>query len=542
MSPQGRAAVVLLLAMLYVLPLVAPFPLLDPDEGLHAAITQEMLARGDWVLPRFLGEPFLDKPILFFWAQAASFRAFGEHEAAARLPGLVFGALGALSTGWLAATMLGPRGWLAALLYTTMIVPVALMEVPVHDIAIVPFVNAALLAFWRAARAARHRQVLSWSAVAGMALGLAMLTKGLTGVAIVGLAHGTVLLLERRVRPVVIAGGILALALGVGIAAPWYIAVERTQPGYLHYYFVERHLFGFATGTQRHGTRSFFYYVPVLLAGGLPWILFTPFAARRFRPSSWPSLTPAQSDVVRLAGTWLMTGWLFLSVAGSKLFTYALPLFPAVALLALVGWTARREDVTRPSAFDRTVVVASVAGAASLALVVAALPRVVSAAPGAWTWAAASLVAVAWVVTAVAWTAGRRDHAAVLAPLAGAAVVVVLVLGVMPRVADVLSARDLAFALNRDAQLPPELWILRQRLGSVVFYLSRPLRAEATAERIRQVQLAELRSRAAPAGTRVAVAKRDWPKIAAFASRSAPFEDAGGWRLYRAQDLGVPVR
>ena len=245
MSPQGRAAVVLLLAMLYVLPLVAPFPLLDPDEGLHAAITQEMLARGDWVLPRFLGEPFLDKPILFFWAQAASFRAFGEHEAAARLPGLVFGALGALSTGWLAATMLGPRGWLAALLYTTMIVPVALMEVPVHDIAIV------------------------------------------------GLAHGTVLLLERRVRPVVIAGGILALALGVGIAAPWYIAVERTQPGYLHYYFVERHLFGFATGTQRHGTRSFFYYVPVLLAGGLPWILFTPFAARRFRPSSWPSLTPA---------------------------------------------------------------------------------------------------------------------------------------------------------------------------------------------------------------------------------------------------------
>ena len=146
---------VVLLAALYLLPLATGFPLLDPDEGLHAAITQEMVARGDYVMPRFLGEPFLDKPILFFWAQAAAFRAFGEHEAAARVPGLLFGALGALSTGWVAATILGPGGWVAALLYTTLLVPMALMQVPVHDIALVPFTNAALLAFWRAARAPR---------------------------------------------------------------------------------------------------------------------------------------------------------------------------------------------------------------------------------------------------------------------------------------------------------------------------------------------------------------------------------------------------
>ena len=114
MSTRAGAPWLVLLATLYVLPLVIPFPLLDPDEGLHAAITQEMLARGDWVLPRFLGQPFLDKPILFFWTQEASFRLFGEHEASARLPGLLFGALGALTTGWLAASILGTRGWLAS--------------------------------------------------------------------------------------------------------------------------------------------------------------------------------------------------------------------------------------------------------------------------------------------------------------------------------------------------------------------------------------------------------------------------------------------
>ncbi len=93
----------LLAASLYALPLVHPFPLLDPDEGLHAAITSEMIERGDYIVPRFLGEPFLDKPILFFWSQAASMRVVGETEAGVRLPGLVFGLLGALTTGWLAA-------------------------------------------------------------------------------------------------------------------------------------------------------------------------------------------------------------------------------------------------------------------------------------------------------------------------------------------------------------------------------------------------------------------------------------------------------
>src|SRR5213592_1294526 len=79
---------------LVVAPLAANAPLFDPDEGLHAAIAQEMVLRGDYVTPAFLGEPFLDKPILFFWAEAASLRVFGPREAAVRLPPLLFGVLG----------------------------------------------------------------------------------------------------------------------------------------------------------------------------------------------------------------------------------------------------------------------------------------------------------------------------------------------------------------------------------------------------------------------------------------------------------------
>ena len=336
------AALVLLGMALYVFPLVLDHPLIDPDEGLHAAIAQAMVEGGDYVTPRFLGEPFPDKPVFFFWALAGSLWAFGFTEAAARAPGLLFGLLGAVTTGLLAGTILGRRGgWLAGIFYATLSLPIGLMQMPVHDLALVPFTNGALLAFWRGARSARTLRVMAWSLLAGVCLGGAILTKGLSGVAIVGLAHATVLLIERRLRVAVVAGGVLALVIGMAVAAPWFIAMEHAHPGYLDYYLLQRHVLGFTTETQRHGKSAWHYYLPVVLGGGLPWILYAPFAIARQRPRASDPITECRfSDATRLGWSLLLTGTLFLSLSKSKLLTYALPLFPAIALLAAVAWLA----------------------------------------------------------------------------------------------------------------------------------------------------------------------------------------------------------
>ena len=45
-------------------------PFLDPDEGLYATITQEMVSRGDWVMPHANGLPYLDKPPHYLLAEA----------------------------------------------------------------------------------------------------------------------------------------------------------------------------------------------------------------------------------------------------------------------------------------------------------------------------------------------------------------------------------------------------------------------------------------------------------------------------------------
>ena len=262
----GLAAVV----FVYPLLLASSIPLLDPDEGLHAAIAQEMVERGDWIVPRLQGKPFLDKPILYFWAEAASLKLFGMSEGAVRLPGLLLGMLGMAATGIAGGRMFGrAAGWLAAIFYASMVLPVALTQAAAHDVALVPWVAFATLLLWEAERASSPRKALAGTIAAGAFLGLALLTKGLVGVAMVAAAHGGGLLLTRRLRPAACLRGAAAAAVAVAVAAAWYIAVERRCPEYLQYYFLDRHFKGFVTATQPHGRMPWWYYLPILLGGGL---------------------------------------------------------------------------------------------------------------------------------------------------------------------------------------------------------------------------------------------------------------------------------
>jgi len=335
-----RRAFALLALALVVAPLVASAPLFDPDEGLHAAIAQEMNARGDYVTPTFLGEPFLDKPILFFWAEALSLRVIGHNEAAVRMPPLLFGLFGMIAVAALGRALFDETAGLAAgIAYGTMLLPLGVSEVAVHDIGLVGFMCVACWCMWRIAEpsasvastsvastsvasAFRRKSVLV--VLAGVCLGLSILTKGLVGVVFTGIFAACLAVY----RPAAIVRLAIALAIAGAIAllvaAPWYIAMERAHPGYLHYYFVERHLQGYLTATQRHAGRPFWYYVPILLGGALPW---TPYL--------FVAATSARRHPLRVVvWSWFGIGLIFLSIGESKLVTYALPLFPALAIVA----------------------------------------------------------------------------------------------------------------------------------------------------------------------------------------------------------------
>jgi 4-amino-4-deoxy-L-arabinose transferase-like glycosyltransferase len=68
-------------------------PLTDVDEGAFSEATREMMARGNLVSPTLNDAPRHDKPILIYWAQAASVAVLGVSEIGFRLPSIIFALL-----------------------------------------------------------------------------------------------------------------------------------------------------------------------------------------------------------------------------------------------------------------------------------------------------------------------------------------------------------------------------------------------------------------------------------------------------------------
>ena len=487
----GPLAIVIGLVM-FVLPLAIRFPLLDPDEGLHAGIAQEMVERGDWAVPRFLGEPFLDKPILFFWAEAASMRLFGFNEAAARLPGLMFALLGAATTGLLAGRLFrASTGWIAGILYATTILPTAMAQAATHDVAIIPWINLALLSLWESQTGSRRKMVGCITA-AGVFVGLSILTKGLAGAAVVGVAYGGYRLIVRRIDLTLVCQGMAVLAIAAAVAAPWYAALEMQNPGYLRYYLVDRHLLGVATASQPHGDQPWWYYFPLLLGGGLPWIGYLPIVARRTADSRSASVSPAPPAPLPFLWCW-MIGWVvFLTVARSKLATYLWPAFPPMAILAAVAWSRLIDSELSEAAkraFARTFVWSSWSGPIVLPAVLLVAQPLLDVRFSWPAWTAAVVVALATPLPLIPWRARRWSMALEAAALSLTAQFLVVMTSVLPQAANRFSARDLAGFFNEQGRMPQRLFIVEERIGSVVFYLNANLREGLTADRLNQLSL-----------------------------------------------------
>jgi 4-amino-4-deoxy-L-arabinose transferase len=538
-----------LVGIFLVYPLCLNLPLIDPDEGLHAAIAQEMVERGDWITPRLLGEPFLDKPILFTWCQAASLKLFGSSAAAVRLPGMLFGLLGIVTTGLLGARLFAPSvGVLGGAMYAITVLPIALTQVAVHDVALVPWVNLAILLLWEADRGATARRIAMLTLAAGALLGLACLTKGLLGIVFVGLAYGSCLLVARRLTAAHLFRGTAVLATAAAVAALWFLAMERQNAGYLHYYFVERHLFGFATDSQRHSGEPWWYYVPILLAGGLPWTPYLPALAidRWARRTQVDAAAAGSRNALTLMVCWLVACTVFLSLASSKLITYSWPLFPPLAILAAVVWHRLLDGSLAPVArrYVATVLwLLSLAGPVLLPLALGIAQAVLEVQFSWVCWVLAAAAGAGCLVPLVFWRRGRRQTALALGIASLAPQFAVLLAVVGPPAAAVNSATDLAAYFNGSARLPKQVVVIEDRVGSLVFYLRPELRRTLQPDQITTVRPHKLAGLGLlPPETVFVLA--DWN--VEHASRyvglnGRGFRRTGRYRLYAPREIGLPV-
>ena len=295
-----------------------------------------MVESGDYLVPRYRGEPFFDKPALTYWLMAASFRVFGFSPGAARLVPAVAALLVILATVWLGTLLVGrPAALTGGICLATTGAFMAFGRVAMSDM---------ILTLWTTLAMALAVVMLRggpapWPALAlGAVLGLGFQTKGplallLPGLGIAWLWWSAPPPRLRTARLSLLLGAAAFLVLGFG----WFAAVfSRLGSAPLAHFFLRENLARFAGETYDSG-RAPWYYVVTYLALGAPWSVFLPLAA-------WRLLRGSDADPgSRLLLTWMGLMAIPLSLSRGKIDYYLLPLYPAASLVvgryfAAVPW------------------------------------------------------------------------------------------------------------------------------------------------------------------------------------------------------------
>ncbi len=310
-------------------------PLTEPDEGRNAEKAREMLDSGDWITPHYDTLTCLDKPAAFFWLVAASFKAFGLSEWAARFPSALTALATSLLVWFLARQMSDDRtGLRAGLIWATSPLVIIFARNVIFDMPLTFFVTLAMASYWLAeAEDFKHPW---WDAVFFAAMGIAAITKGPVGFLLPLLSISAYLAVRGRLRDMRKLRWGLGVAVFLASALPWFVAVSVRNPDFPKYAFWQESLLRFATG-QAHRSGGPLYYVPVFLAGFLPWSFFLLFAGWN-RLRAWRELRREDHKPHLFLLAWVAVIFVFFSISRSKLPGYFLPATIPLSILMAQVW------------------------------------------------------------------------------------------------------------------------------------------------------------------------------------------------------------
>lgn len=312
--------------------------LVKPDEGRYAEIPREMAASGDWLTPRLNDIKYFEKPALQYWATAGAYKLFGEHHWTARLWSALTGFLGIALIYFTGRRLWGAEaGLYAAAVLASSLLYVLIGHINTLDMGVTFFMGLSLAGFLlaqRPAASADENRFWMWITWAGLAF--SVLSKGLIGLVLPGAVLVLYTLIQRDwalwKRLHLVSG----LALFLLISAPWFVAVSITNHEFFHFFFIHEHFERFLTKVHRR-YQPWWDFIPILLLGILPWItvMFNALArAWNGDPSELKAFKPQRFLLI-----WSVFIFLFFSASSSKLPSYILPIFPALALLIGVRLT-----------------------------------------------------------------------------------------------------------------------------------------------------------------------------------------------------------
>jgi 4-amino-4-deoxy-L-arabinose transferase-like glycosyltransferase len=317
---------------------IGQFGLIGADEPRYAQVAREMLERRDWITPTLGGQPWLEKPPLYYWQAMLAYSIFGVSDWAARLPSAMDATL--LIVAIYLFLRRFRRGFEVdgALITASCAGVIGYARAASTDMPLAATFSIGMLSWWAWRESGKRIYLAAFYAFAA----LGMLAKGPIAPFLAALVIVVYALAARERKIVLKTLWLPGIILFCSIALPWYIAVQLRNPQFLREFILQHNLGRFSRNLYHH-TEPFLYYLPVAALAVLPWTVFAGAAFVELVRGWWE-----QSKSVRKTGElkhdlerhfiifgicWLTLPIIFFSFSQSKLAGYILPAIPAAALL-----------------------------------------------------------------------------------------------------------------------------------------------------------------------------------------------------------------
>lgn len=324
--------ITLLLLIVYTfLSGLGSYELLSKDEPRYSECAIEMIENQDFIVPKFNFQDRFDKPPLFYWLIAASYKFLGISAFSSRLPSAICAILLILFTWYTARKILGKTsGYLSAAILATSIEFIFLGRRAATDITLCLFFSSALYSLYLSYFIKEWKEKIFWVILSGIFSGFAVLTKGPVGIVFPLCILTLFLLLRKQFDVKHFKIYFLITFFAALISLPWYFAVHiKTYGEFTKAFFFTHNLERFTSVVGEHPGPVWFY-IPVILIGFLPWTIFFIPALITFLKSSYRK---SFNRFILFCLIWFFIIFLFFSTCKTKMATYIILLFPAIAII-----------------------------------------------------------------------------------------------------------------------------------------------------------------------------------------------------------------